>query len=120
MNESDWWTLLGDHKEELRNLVIDYHPAGFVRRQSETITAPDAEETRRRMCEEIRQVVQTDPLLDFTAALESRDGPKMLLILNEVWMGVPENRDWPVGFDVLCDLCSDGDVVYGDEINDGN
>lgn len=110
---AEWWELLNKNLEDVRMLVHNYHPAMHAHRKPMKITAPNAEEA----CEKIRKQLAkrgSSPVDDFNMALEAKDGPAMVSLLNGAWFGMPEAfevRSEP-GFHVLCDLCSEGCVLH--------
>jgi hypothetical protein len=123
MQKQDWIATFKDHKNNLRNLVVRFHPSSksqvlvadsSVEVPSSTletdfkITAASAEEA----CEVVRQKILStkphNPVLIFdTAANDPIDTALLIRLLNETWFGLPESasvRKLP-GFYALCDLC---------------
>lgn len=109
MKAQEWWDLLEANKSDLVDLVANYHPGGFVRGRGHksVITAPLAEAACDVLREMISNTTHTDPVVDFEVAVKARDLGTILMLFNSTWLGVPESRDWPKGFGVLCDLCVD-------------
>ena len=123
MEKQDWINVFKDHKNNLRNLVVRFHPSSKSQvlvadssvevpsttlETAYTITAPTAEEA----CEIVRQKILStrphNPVLAFdTAANDPIDTNQLIYLLNETWFGLPESasvRNLP-GFYALCDLC---------------
>lgn len=109
MKERQWWDLLEANRKDLVDLVANYHPGGFVRGVCHKggTTAPMAEAACDLLRIMIAKTTRTDPVLDFEIAVRMKDIGTVLMLLNSTWFGVPESTDWPNGFGVLCDLCTD-------------
>ena len=82
------------------------------------ITAPAAEQA----CETIRKGIgknwRRNPVDVFDEYVKTRN-PEIVSLFNETWFGMPESsevRSVP-GFGLLCDLCSECDVLYEGEEN---
>ena len=115
--KEEWWDLLDRNHEAIRNLVVKFHPcSGLEVKREYAITAPGAE----AMCQAIRREITArrfDPVGDFDVAVAERDGRGLVHILTDVWFSMPESesvRD-ETGFHVLCDLCSECDLLYEEE-----
>lgn len=111
----EYWELCNEHKDDLRALVSQFHPA-YRRSNLMPITAYAPE----LICIEAREAIarkeQTDPIVEFNRMLESRS-PDMPTLLNQVWFGIPESieaHSLPA-FHVLCDLCSEGYLLEPEE-----
>lgn len=123
MEKQDWIDVFKDHKNNLRNLVVRFHPSSksqvlvadssvevssSVLETAFVITAPTAEEA----CEVVRQKILNtkphNPVLTFDdAANDPIDTNQLIDLLNDTWFGLPESasvRNLP-GFYALCDLC---------------
>lgn len=122
MEKQDWINVFKDHKNNLRNLVVKFHPSSKSQvlvadssvevpstlETAFTITALTAEEA----CEIVRQKILStrphNPVLIFDAAANDPiDTDQLIYLLNETWFGLPESasvRNLP-GFYALCDLC---------------
>jgi len=123
MEKQNWIDVFNDHKNNLRNLVVRFHPSSKSQvlvadssvkvpsttlETAYTITAPTAEEA----CEVVRQKILStkphNPVLIFdTASNDPIDTGQLIYLLNETWFGLPESssvRNLP-GFYALCDLC---------------
>lgn len=106
--KEEWWQLLDYYKDQLRWLVVEFHPLYRRARTDMKITAPNAEAACEQIRQEVAKQIVDDPLGCFDQFCEQRsDG--VVYILNQVWFGVPESTDcWQLpGFGVLCDLCSE-------------
>ena len=72
------------------------------------------------VCESIRREIAVEetkePGVRFDRLLATKDR-EMVTLLNQVWFGLPESMDSRSldGFGVLCDLCSEGGVLYEDD-----
>lgn len=114
-----WWQLLQHQYQELRSLIVRYHPPVPVNEgRPPKISAPRAE----ALCEQYRKDIKqaagaADPVATFDRAVTERDAKVVLKILGETWIGVPEDRDLVnslPGFFALCDLCSECYLVLDD------
>jgi hypothetical protein len=114
--KDEWWLLLDHHASELEDLVSNFHPRSGNDHDF-AITAPMAEQA----CEVVRREIRSErtsesPLDQFRRMRKNRD-PEMCSLLNKVWFGLPESTEsrYQAGFGVLCDLCSEGGVLYEGE-----
>lgn len=115
---AEWWALFDHHKDDLRRIVLGYHPGvRLPRRRAAEISAPGAEAACEAVRKEIAAGTKKDPVTRFDRAAEERDGPALAGLLNEAWFGLPEStssRGVP-GFGALCDLCSESYVLEPEE-----
>lgn len=111
----DWWQAFTDNEEALKNMVASYHPCYIKPNREIEVTAPAAQFQCDMFSHEIRQEQKDDPIKTFETAAENGDHDSLIVLLNQTWFGVPENRDWPEGFSVLCDLCSESWVFEEQE-----
>ena len=107
----EWWDLANKYREQLRSLVRNFHPL-YIHSQKMPITAPAAEECCEVVREHIRNKTVDDPLECFDQFLAQKSNG-MVTLLNQVWFGIPESMDAHSlpGFSLLCDLCSECDVL---------
>lgn len=124
---AEWWSLAESHRDNLRRLVLDFHPAArsvpkYWDGKDFPITARNAESACLRVREEISREFDGDVGERFDALLKGREA-KLAVLLNETWFGIPESvsaHSIP-GFGVLCDLCSEAGVLFaGDEVMEGD
>lgn len=104
----DWWRLVDENWDDLKNLIETFHPSKKNAPKME-ITANRAELVRQEICSTI------DELGDYESLKNNRDN-ELLSIFNETYWGMPESvscHDYPK-FYLLCDLCSEGYVLYED------
>ena len=114
--KEEWWFLAKFHKDDLRNLICDFHPIYKRVRRDMRITAPNAETACAMVRQEIVKETIDDPLECFDQFLDQKsDG--LVTILNQTWFGIPESLScWDLkGFGVLCDLCSESYVLEPQE-----
>lgn len=116
--KDEWWAMLTEEKTKLRDLVVDFHPRSRVYDNAHDmeITAPGAE----AICDAVRRHLTKGGPIDagaaFDAFLDTKDAENMSGMLSATWFGLPESvevRSLP-GFGLLCDLCSEADVLYED------
>lgn len=112
--KSEWWALAQEHADNLREIVLTYHPAikfSYVDDLFE-VTAPNAQAACNFVSDQIVKENDGCPVEKFDRYLLDSD-PEMAIILNQAWFGIPEStRCWPVpSFGVLCDLCSEAYVL---------
>lgn len=113
-----WLDAVNENKEDLRQLVRNYHPASSTgRRENLSITAPGAEAA----CVAVRELIAKEspdvsPVELFDEALKAGNIPKIYGLLNSAWFGVPESTScWSIpGFRVAVDLL-DGTIPRPDE-----
>ncbi|MCK9458183.1 MAG: hypothetical protein M0R80_00710 [Proteobacteria bacterium] len=110
-----WWTLVEQYHDELRELVSTFHPCNHTYTDF-AITAEVAE----AICEQARAAIRAkdadDPIERFEQ-YRTEKNPKLASLLNETWFGMPEStevRSYP-GFGVLCNLCSEAYVLQEDD-----
>lgn len=116
LTADQWWSLVNKYKEQLRNLTAEFHPSNARWAQPMNITAAAAEAVSESIREDIEREQQEDPLTSFDRMVAAKDRT-LARLLNQVWFGVPESRDAHdlTGFHLLCDLCSESWVLYGDD-----
>lgn len=113
--KDEWWSMLTERKDQVRTLVVDWHPRSgeYDNAHGMKITAAAAEE----LCDAARAAMAGEgPInagLCFDTLLAARD-PDLAALLSGAWWGLPESaevRSLP-GFMLLCDLCSEAHVLY--------
>ena len=114
MTKQAWFHVVATHKDELRSLIVHYHPVNLhphkpTDKLDKSITAPSAE----RYCEVVRNKIRSKasgrPEVQFDLALKNKDDKTMSALLSDAWFGIPESRacvNIP-GFGILCDLLDD-------------
>lgn len=111
----EYWNICHAYKDQLQGMVAEFHP-GYRKKYSMQITAGAVEAVCEGVRKEIAERTTMDPVAEFIHLLDIKS-PEMPSFLNRVWFGMPESyevRSYPA-FGVLCDLCSEGHCVYGDE-----
>lgn len=107
---SEWLTEAEKHKDKLRSLVAQYHPA-FQQfgPEEQPITAHGAQVACDIICTQIAKEVQEDVLDQFDSAFASGDWEKIYKLLHQSWFGVPESTGcWRIeGFSEAVDLMDD-------------
>lgn len=111
-NNQQWIDRVLEHRDKLRALIVNYHPAsrGFRQgRQGMPITAPGAEAACEVVRQQIKQEHAQDPASRFDAALASGDVYTIYGLLQSAWFGVPESTScWSIpGFGEAVDLLDD-------------
>lgn len=109
----EWWLIIEANKDDLLNLILGFHPYYNNSNEEFEITAPAAEKMSKEIRERIKENTPNDPEVLFNTYLKYKD-PQMSTLLNDTWFGMPESkgiRRLP-GFMVLCDLCSECDVLF--------
>ena len=124
MEKQDWVDTFNRSKNELRELVEQFHPSSkakvmvgdtTVEVPAEVtllpcpITAPTAEEACKVVREQIRQIEPQNPLTIFDTLAEdpALHNKELTSLLSGAWFGMPESRSVRSlpGFFELCDLC---------------
>ena len=128
MNTQEWIERARSQADILRHFVVRYHPnAGNGRHykgQPELrITAPNVERVRsgydahtgkqhdesQSIVAQIKAETPADPMTQFDTALAAGDFPKLYVLLESAWFGVPESTGcWNIrGFAEAVDLMDD-------------
>lgn len=124
MEKQDWIDTFNRSKNELRDLVEQFHPsvkakvivggttvevpAGVILLPC-PITAPTAEEACEVVRKQIQRTKPQNPLTIFDTLAEdpALHNKELASLLNDAWFGMPESRSVRSlpGFFELCDLC---------------
>lgn len=107
--KQEWWEFVDTNWDDLKNLIETFHPARKNAPQLE-ITAERAEVIRRVICKDIVE------LCDYEKLKQEKDD-RLLDVFNQTYWGIPESTSsWNYnGFGLICDLCSEGYVLYEEE-----
>lgn len=107
--KNDWWQELESNWINIERLINTFHPVHDNAPQME-ITAPTAELARKFIASDIKEIG------NYTKMKDEKDSA-LSLILSETYWGIPESTEcWQYpGFGVLCDLCSESDVLFEEE-----
>lgn len=106
MTQTEWLATLNEHWDDLKVLVLQYHPRARYRPKKLPITAPGAE----IVCEAARRQIATEgaPVTEelLQRLKDSGNSDKLYSLLYDAWFGVPESTEcWQIpGFDTLCTL----------------
>lgn len=108
MDTSDWMSVVIENKDDLRDLIENYHPF-YESKSNHKITAPAAEEACKVIRKDISKKTVVDPVLEWDSELPKNNISKLYKLLNDAWVGVPETRScWKIrGFKVACSLLED-------------
>lgn len=109
MSDREWMNAVVGNWDELKNLVLRYHPRASCRPELMPITARAAEAA----CEQVREQIRnernpvTEELLERLKA--EGDVRELSSLFSGAWFGVPESTScWSIpGFGVLCNLLED-------------
>jgi len=109
--KEEWWTLVNEHWDDLKNLIETFHPARKNTPEM-TITASRAEALRQVLSAEFTR------LDDYEKMREEQD-VKLANVLEETYWGIPESIEvWQYPkFGLLCDLCSESYVLREENEN---
>lgn len=114
MEKQDWIDTFNRSKNELRELVEQFHPSvkaytSALTKNTYKVTASSAEEACKVVRKLIRKRETQNPLTIFDTLAEdpALHNKELTSLLNDTWFGLPESasvRNLP-GFYALCDLC---------------
>lgn len=106
MTATEWWKLFEAHQEDLRNLVVTYHPDARYKNKF-PITAMSAESACQFVRKQIRRESNITLSDRFTMAVVDHNIDTLIRLFNEAWFGMPESTEVrrEPGFFVLCELC---------------
>ena len=137
MTTERWMATVREHKDNLRQLILDWHPVSRITQHRDKthvllddelievsaphgmpITAPTAE----MACQTVRRKIiaeegdKQSPVERFETALAAENVSEIMSLLSSAWFGVPESTDcWRIpGFSVACDLMDDPPEVQHD------
>jgi len=109
MNKSEWTEIIDKHWDDLKSLVMDYHPRANYNPQEMPITAEGAE----MACEVVRRQIASEgsPVTeDLLENLKSQgNADELMSLFGSAWFGVPESTScWSIpGFREMCNLLED-------------
>lgn len=109
MNKAEWLGIVEENWDDLKDLVLGYHPRASYDPPEMPITAPRAEAA----CEVIRKQIAEEgkPITwdDLERMKTEGDVSGLSSAFSASWFGIPESLGcWTVpGFRVLCDLLDD-------------
>ena len=114
MKTQDWIATFNRSKNELRDLIAQFHPSvkahtSALTKKTYKVTASSAEEACKVVRKQIRQMESQNPITVFDTLAENPaiHIKELTSLLSGAWFGLPESssvRSLP-GFFELCDLC---------------
>lgn len=113
MTNEEWLEQVKQHKENLLDLVSNWHPTSYSKVQDHDmpITAPSAEWACNKVRAEIVAESNSDLAVqkEFLSAIESGNINTIYTILSNTWFGVPESTScWRLtGFKEAVNLLDD-------------
>ena len=114
MEKQDWIDTFNRSKNELRELVEQFHPSvkactSALTKKTYKVTASSAEEACKVVRKLIRKRETQNPLTIFDTLAEdpALHNKELTSLLSGAWFGLPESRSVRSlpGFFELCDLC---------------
>jgi hypothetical protein len=114
MEKQDWIDTFNRSKNELRDLVEQFHPSvkahtSALTKKTYKVTASSAEHSIRQLIRRTRQMEPQNPLTIFDVLAEdpALHNKELTSLLSGAWFGLPESRSVRSlpGFFELCDLC---------------
>lgn len=119
MEKQDWVDTFNRSKNELRELVEQFHPSSkaytsALTKKTYKVTASSAEEACKVVRKLIRKRETQNPLTTFDTLAEdpALHNKELTALLSGAWFGMPESRSVRSlpGFFELCDLCEGVDA----------
>ena len=114
--KDEWWEFVDGKWDDLKALVLSYHPSCSDTDNYMPISAKAAE----AMCEVVREKIKAEgkqpTTEDDLERMRWERNSDLARIFSRTWFGLPESYEVHSlpAFGTLCDLCSESSVLFED------